>query len=100
MFWFMLAGYLGMSVKRCQQEIDSDEFANWLAWYRIDPFGEQRSDLRAGIIASATLAPYRKPGSKAAKPEDFMPFRPERKPELMTAAQLRAAMDRAFGRKG
>lgn len=52
------------------------ELGYLLALWRIDPWGEQRADLRAGIVAS-TLAnvhrdPKRTPPYKAAQ---FMPYR-------------------------
>ncbi|KKL07299.1 hypothetical protein LCGC14_2587410 [marine sediment metagenome] len=68
----MIARTIGCSVKQAQREVDSREYAEWVAEYRIEPWGEIRSDLRAGIIASATLAPYCKKGQEP-KPIDFMP---------------------------
>ncbi|MDR5801204.1 hypothetical protein [Caballeronia sp. LZ001] len=43
-----------MSVARCQTEVDSAEFNEWLAYYQIEPFGTQMDDMRAGVIAAAT----------------------------------------------
>ena len=43
------------------------------ALWEIDPWGEERADLRAGIIASAAVAPYCKRG-QTPRPLDFMPF--------------------------
>lgn len=42
----------------------------------IEPFGDQRADLRAGIVASTVVNanPYRRRGAAAAQPKDFMPF--------------------------
>lgn len=50
--WFRLALALGMSVKRAQAEIDSAEFAEWWAYYDIEPFGQERDNLHAAMIAS------------------------------------------------
>ena len=44
----------------------------WLAFFRRNPFGEERADLRAGIIASAVANAFRGKG-RAARPADFMP---------------------------
>ena len=41
-----------MSVKRAQREIDSAEFAEWMAYDRLDPIGQWRDDLRMAILAS------------------------------------------------
>ena len=67
----MLARQLGMSVARAQQEISAREFAEWMAYDRIDPMGEGRADLRAGIIAAVMRNSWCK--GAPAKPADFMP---------------------------
>lgn len=48
------------------------EFECWKIAYRFDPWGEERGDLRAGIIASASVSPHCKRGQSPA-PSDFMP---------------------------
>lgn len=69
-----------------QREIDSREFAEWIAYDRICPIGPERFDLLAGIIASATVAPHVPKGKKRPKPKDFMP-RYER-PEPQTQEEI------------
>jgi hypothetical protein len=59
-----------MSVRRAQREIDSAEFTEWSAFDRIEPFGPERADLRAGIIA-AQIAAFG--GRREVTPGDFMP---------------------------
>ena len=60
-----------MSVKRCMDEISSAELTEWIAYDMIDPIGDERADLRAGIIASTVI---RAACPKAdVKPIDFMP---------------------------
>jgi|TARA_Y100000310_G_scaffold51927_1_gene47793 hypothetical protein len=58
------------------------EFRDWVAYYQLDPWGEERADLRSGIVASVfsnaiqalirTVARKRGKG-KEFKPKDFMP---------------------------
>lgn len=48
------------------------EFAEWGAYYSLEPFGEDRADLRMGILACATLSPHVRKGKKL-KPSDFIP---------------------------
>ena len=60
-----------MTVKRLCQEMDSREFAEWVAIHRHyhplpDPWRE------AGLVASASLAPYC-PRGRTPKAEDFVP---------------------------
>jgi hypothetical protein len=71
-----------------------EEFATWQAYYEIDPFGEDRADLRAGIVASvianANRDPKRKPTPFTA--QDFMPLvresqRAQQRKPLSTQAQ-------------
>ena len=62
-----------MSVRRAMAEIDSAEYSEWMAYYRLDPRGEDRADLRAGIVASTVANAARGRKSRAFKPKDFMP---------------------------
>lgn len=80
-----------MSVRRAQTEIDAAEFAEWRAYYELEPWGQERADLRAGIVASviANTAPGRH--GKAFMPVDFMPRYGERRRKIpMTQSQLHA----------
>jgi hypothetical protein len=55
--------------------ISSRELSEWMAYAQMEPFGEERADLRAGIIA-ATIANMNRDPKKRAKPfgpEEFMP---------------------------
>lgn len=63
-----------MSVARAMREIDSAEFADWMAYYRIEPFGERMSDLRTGIIAATVANANRGKKQKALHPIDFLPW--------------------------
>lgn len=39
-----------MSVARCQQEVDSREFTNWLARQQKKPIGTAQEDFRFGVL--------------------------------------------------
>lgn len=53
--------------------ISSREFAEWMAFYGLEPFGAERADLRAAIIAK-TIADVNTPkGRPRSKLEEFMP---------------------------
>ncbi|WP_438396485.1 phage tail assembly protein T [Caballeronia sp. DA-9] len=60
-----------MSVRRAQQEIDSAEFTDWLAFYDLEPWGSGIEDLRAGT-GIALLANVNRDVKK--HPEPFMPL--------------------------
>ena len=67
-----------MSVRRAQLEIDSQEFAEWMAYSALEPFGPERDDERAGAIA-ATIANVYRDSSKRSDPFgawDFFPRHP------------------------
>lgn len=51
--------------------VDARELAEWEAYYSLDPWGQDRADLRAGTIA-AVVANSRAAGG-GFKPSDFMP---------------------------
>ena len=70
-------------------------YLEWLQLWEIDPWDEERADLRAGIIASAAVSPYAKKG-QMPKPIDFMPFARRRaasKPKV--AAEMRKTWEAA-----
>ena len=69
----MLALALGKSVKQVQAEIDSQEFTDWLAFYRVHPWGEYRADLRMARIA-ATIVNMQKASDSAPISEDVFLF--------------------------
>lgn len=52
--------------------MSSEELSMWMAYEVLEPFGEVRSDIRAGIIASTIANSTRGKTQKAFAPEDFM----------------------------
>jgi len=64
-----------MTVSELLARISSRELAEWMAYAQLEPFGEERADLRAGIVA-ATVANTARDPRKRARPfaaRDFMP---------------------------
>lgn len=77
-----------MSVKHCQRVVDSAEFVEWQAYDRLEPFGEDRADLRAGIIASTLANSTRRPSTPPYDPQDFMLLAHRwRKPERVQSVE-------------
>lgn len=61
-----------MTVKRLCQEMDSREFAEWIAIHRhFHPLPDTWR--QTGLMASAALAPYC-PKGRTPKSEDFVPI--------------------------
>ena len=79
-----------MTVAELLERISSRELAEWQAYYMLEPFGEERKDLRAGTI-SATVANIARGEQKPFQPSDFMPRfdqaeEPEGAEEIVTDA--------------
>lgn len=53
-----------------------EQFVGWMRYYAQEPFGEERADIRSGIVASVIANANRdsKRRPKPFKPQDFMPF--------------------------
>jgi hypothetical protein len=69
-----------MTVGELLARISSAELTEWMAFDAIDPFGEERADLRAGIIASVTANHSFAPPSKPRQPSDYMLFHVKQEP--------------------
>ena len=64
-----------MTVSRLLAETTSAELTEWAVFYEMEPFGPERGDLQAGIVA-ATVANVNRDAKKQKKPytaHDFMP---------------------------
>lgn len=69
-----LCALLGVHSRHAlKQLLTHRDYQEWMELYREDPWDQDRADLRAGIVASAALAPYAKKG-RQPKPVDFMPY--------------------------
>lgn len=79
-------------------EISSRQFAEWMAYSRLEPWGEDRDDLRMGIVASVIANSNRGKGKKPYKPQDFMPnFEPE--DEAAAIERIRENLRKSLGGK-
>lgn len=69
--------------------MSSRELTEWQLYAHIEPFGEDRADLRAGTIASTVANTARDPKKQRDpfKPTDFMPFHEEPEPTDEERAQ-------------
>ncbi len=79
----------------------------WMAYAELEPFGQMRGDLQAGIVASTMMNIYRdrKKRSQPFKPADFILTFGERLAETVKAKknqsprEMKSILDRIFGRK-
>lgn len=106
--WFRVALALGMSVRQAQAEISGNEFAEWIAVMELDPFGEERDDIRSALICRTLANALRPKGARAHKLEEYMPDYDgsRRKAKRLTDQNWRAqragmkAMLQAMGNRG
>lgn len=84
-----------MTVAELGERMSSAEFSEWMAFYNIEPFGEERADLRQALTTSAVhnsiQVQMKKP--QWTKPGDFMPFstQPKEQPKKQPPAAIPAA---------
>lgn len=74
---------MGIPVGEMLARMTSSELAEYMTYDRIDPFGEQRADLRAGIVASVTANHSMSPPKTPTKATDYMPFTKKAGPILL-----------------
>jgi len=74
------------------REMSSAQFAEWMAFAELEPFGGLREDYRAGLLMAvvANCAPFRGKGARVWNPWDF--FRTLRRPE-QTPRQIAAVAE-------
>jgi hypothetical protein len=98
MFWFRLALAFGVPVRVLQRQMDSREFAEWMAYSRIEPIGDKRGDYQAALIASTTHNAVASAfGGKSVNMNEFvLTFGPPRK---QTPEEMRARILFAIGKK-
>ena len=69
---------LGRTVGELEASLSAAELREWIAFYRIDPWGEQRADLRMARIVWAVL----QVNSKQPVSEDELRLFPDEANEL------------------
>lgn len=75
------------------------EFAEWMAYCRLEPFGEERADLRSAIVAK-TVADVNTPkGKRRAKLTEFMPRFEKEEQTVDQQIGIAAMLTAAFGGK-
>lgn len=79
--------------------MSAHEFAEWIAYYSLEPFGEERADLRAAIVACVIANANRDPKKRrrAFKLADFMPQFDQPKPDSQTLLQKVEMLNEMLG---
>ena len=71
-------------MREAQERIDSREFAEWIAEYSIEPWGEVRTDLMLAQLCAIMVNAWRGKQAKAMKAIDFMPRFDKPQPHKLT----------------
>lgn len=87
MFLFRLSLALGRTVNELEQTLGSGELSEWKAYYSIEPFGQERDNWNAAIVA-ATVANYSGKLKTAKNIDDFMFTHPQIKRDKETKKTL------------
>ena len=66
------------------------EFWDWWAYYQIQPFGEQRGDIRIGLLGDGIAQLL---GSRRSTPQSFMPTF-DKEPKQQTPEQMKQIAQR------
>jgi hypothetical protein len=69
-----LALSFGLPPRELAQRLTARELVEFEELYRLDPWGPERGDLAAGIVASTIANVNRGPKSEPFRPADFMAY--------------------------
>lgn len=88
---------MGRTPGELESTLTTREWRELIALHSIDPWTEDRADLRSAIIAKQVVDVNIPRGKPRSKLKDFMPFRVEtgvEKPEGFLRSQLRTIRER------
>lgn len=85
------------SVDNLLENLTAKEFKEWMEFYAIEPFGENRQALNTGIIASVIANANRTKNSKVFKPQDFIPEFKESKQSWKEQLSIVETMNTFYG---
>jgi len=83
-------------------DLPGDLFYEWLAYYQIDPFGNERADYHAAMVVSTLANIHRDPKTQRQpyQPGDFMPqfeAQPERHQTVGQQLEIVKMLNAALG---
>lgn len=86
-----------MTVRSLLAEMDSRELTEWMAYDLVEPFGDGRGDVQAGVIASTIANVHRSKNARPYRPTDFVPRYGEQPPPELSPDEAFAATVAMFG---
>ena len=92
-----------MTVAEMLRRMSSRELSEWQAYFNLEPWGEERADLRAGMSTAPLLNLWIKKGKRRAKPSDwimrFGPKEPQDPEEMAMMLRGLAAAAKAANKR-
>lgn len=85
-------------MRQVLDEIDAEEFAEWVAFDSLEPIGTVGDDYRAGIVAAMVANVHRKRGTEPIRPLDFFPWHEEPRDPLKDSLSIKRAMQQLAGK--
>ncbi len=69
------------------------QLSEWMTYFALEPWGEERADFRAGTIASTIANVHRAEHTAAYQAADFMPYLKRDQAEHISEAELERRID-------
>ena len=90
-----------MTVRGLLSSVDARELAEWQAYERLEPWGEQRADLRQAITSCLFANAWRdaKAHKKPFEHAEFMPFADKPKQSEKQQVHIATAIRKAIEKK-
>jgi len=84
--------------QRLLEKLTAAELAEWMAYYEIEPWGEERADIRQAITSALIANQYRGKNQRPYKVQDFLAVpQPDRQSKLPAKEMSVAEMKRKLG---
>lgn len=78
--------------------MSSHEFAEWMAYARLEPFGQDRFDIPAAIVAATVANVHRSSDTNPYEIKDFLPnFEPQEPQTWKQQLSIVELLNAAFG---
>ncbi len=94
---FRLALCLGMTVEELGVRMSSRELSEWLAFERIEPFGDVRADIRQAMTTMFIANQWRKKGQPPIEIDAFLPYLPKAQASDQSILSLAKTLGAACG---
>lgn len=95
--WYRLAVMLGKAtIPEVQRSMTAAQFAEWWAYYNLEPFGGERVDLGFAQLCALVANAMRGRGRAPYKIEDFLMFTGKSSRKLTDPDEMRAYLEERF----